>query len=221
MKDDSVPRQQDAPQNGDAAEQQNEQQLVTAEKSKTAEAKTKSNKKKKKHNTWPVKAFIMSLTLSFCVNAGSEVSLSGAQLWLAILLTLIIIAIGVGFDMVGTATMSCELRPFFVLSSRKVKGAKLAVKLSKNADAVSSVCCDVVGDICGVVSGVCAAAIAGTLLKNATDENLNFWISVLVSAIVSTATITFKALGKNLAVRKANNILFGVCRVLSIFSKEK
>ena len=109
MKDDSVPRQQDAPQNGDAAEQQNEQQLVTAEKSKTAEAKTKSNKKKKKHNTWPVKAFIMSLTLSFCVNAGSEVALSGAQLWLAILLTLIIIAIGVGFDMVGTATMSCEL----------------------------------------------------------------------------------------------------------------
>ena len=221
MKDDSVPRQQDAPQNGDAAEQQNEQQPVTAEKSKTAEAKTKSNKKKKKHNTWPVKAFIMSLTLSFCVNAGSEVALSGAQLWLAILLTLIIIAIGVGFDMVGTATMSCELGPFLAMASRKVKGAKLAVKFSKNADAVSSVCCDVVGDICGVVSGVCAAAIAGTLLKNATDENLNFWISVLVSAIVSTATITFKALAKNLAVSKANNILFGVCRVLSIFSKEK
>lgn len=101
------------------------------------------------------------------------------------------------------------------------EGGKACRKAFQNADAVSSVCCDVVGDICGVVSGVCAAAIAGTLLKNATDENLNFWISVLVSAIVSTATITFKALAKNLAVSKANNILFGVCRVLSIFSKEK
>ena len=166
-------------------------------------------KKKKKRNWWPLKAFVLSLTLSFAVNAGSELVLEDAQLWLAIVLTLVILAI-------GTSATSCEVGPFLAMASRKVKGAKTAVKLAKNCDVVSSVCCDVVGDICGVVSGVCAATIAVTV----TQANNNFWISVLIYALISTATISLKALGKGVAVNKANTILFGVAKVLSVFSKD-
>lgn len=173
-------------------------------------------KKKKKRNWWPLKAFVLSLTLSFAVNAGSELVLEDAQLWLAIVLTLVILAFGVGFDMIGTSATSCEVGPFLAMASRKVKGAKTAVKLAKNCDVVSSVCCDVVGDICGVVSGVCAATIAVTV----TQANNNFWISVLIYALISTATISLKALGKGVAVNKANTILFGVAKVLSVFSKD-
>ena len=173
-------------------------------------------KKKKKRNWWPLKAFVLSLTLSFAVNAGSELVLEDAQLWLAIVLTLVILALGVGFDMIGTSATSCEVGPFLAMASRKVKGAKTAVKLAKNCDVVSSVCCDVVGDICGVVSGVCAATIAVTV----TQANNNFWLSVLIYALISTATISLKALGKGVAVNKANTILFGVAKVLSVFSKD-
>lgn len=177
--------------------------------------KTHSDKKKKKRNTWPLKALILSLGVSFVVNAASELVLEGAQLWLAILLTCIILLVGVIFDMVGTATTSCDIQPFLAMASRKVKGGKTAVKLAKTADVVSSICNDVVGDICGIVSGVCAAAIAISIMNPT-----NFFINVLVSTLISTATITLKAVGKGYAVNYANKIVFAAARMLSIFNKE-
>ena len=166
---------------------------------------------------------IITLFLSFAVNAGSELVLTGAQWWLASLLTLIILVLGVTFDMIGTASTSCDVEPFLAMASRKVKGAKTAVKLSKNSHIVSSVCCDIVGDICGIVSGVCAAAIFMSLANGFSDnlnEIANFFVKVGISAIVSTATITLKAVGKNFAVINGNNIIFGVAKFLSVFHKE-
>ena len=87
--------------------------------------------KKKKFNTWPLKAMLITFGLSFVVNAGSELVLEGAQLWLAILLTAVIVAIGVLFDIVATASTSCDVQPFLAMASRKVKGAKMAVKIAK------------------------------------------------------------------------------------------
>lgn len=171
--------------------------------------------KKKKHNYWPLKAMIITFCLSFAINAGSEVVLTDAQAWLAILLTCIILAIGVLFDMVGTAATSCDIEPLHAMASRKVKGAKTAVKLAKSSDVVSSVCNDIVGDICGIVSGVCAASIASNLIQPS-----NFWLSVLIYAVISTATITLKAAGKGFAVSNATNIVFSVSKILSIFVKE-
>lgn len=174
-------------------------------------------KKKKKRNLWPLKAMLISFGLAFLVNVGSELVLNGAQLWLASVLTVAILALGVFFDMIGTAATSCDVQPFFAMASRKVKGAKTAVKLSKNSDVVSSVCCDIVGDICGIVSGVCAAAIATKLIAG---NNADFWITVAIYALISTATISLKALGKGIAVNKANGIVFNVAKILSIFTKD-
>ncbi|MGN1066234.1 MAG: hypothetical protein ACI4QH_00335 [Candidatus Fimimonas sp.] len=174
-------------------------------------------KKKKKRNLWPLKAMLISFGLSFLVNVGSELVLNGAQLWLASVLTVAILALGVFFDMIGTAATSCDVQPFLAMASRKVKGAKTAVRLSKNSDVVSSVCCDIVGDICGIVSGVCAAAIATKLIAG---NSADFWITVAIYALISTATISLKALGKGVAVNKANGIVFNVAKILSIFTKD-
>ena len=126
--------------------------------------------------------------------------------------------------MIGTAATACDVEPFLAMASRKVKGAKTAVKLSKNSHVVSSVCCDIVGDICGIVSGVCAATIVLTLtgelfssLKGSTAE---FFVKLAIYAIISTLTITLKAVGKNFAVINSNKIVFGVAKFLSIFHKE-
>ncbi len=174
-------------------------------------------KKKKKRNLWPLKAVIISFLLAFAVNAGSELVLKDSQLWLAVALTLVILALGVVFDMVGTAATSCDIQPFFSMAARKVKGAKTAVKLAKSSDVVSSVCCDIVGDICGIVSGVCAATIATKVILG---NNADFWISVTIYAVISMATISLKAFGKGIAIDKANSIVFNVAKFLSIFSKE-
>ncbi len=180
----------------------------------------KERAKKKKHNYWPIKAMLITFGLSFVVNAGSELVLEGAELWLAILLTAVIVAIGVLFDMVATASTSCDVEPFLAMASRKVKGAKMAVKIAKNGDVVSSICGDIVGDICGIVSGVCAAAIATNVIAQLGAGQLDFWLSVGVCALVSTATITLKAVGKGYSVNNANGIVFGVAKFLSLFVKE-
>lgn len=193
---------------------------VETDKKKDKEKQT-DKKKKKQRNLWPLKAMIITLFLSFAVNAGSELVLSGAEWWLAIILTCVILALGVIFDMIGTASTACNVEPFLAMASRKVKGAKTAVKLSKNSHIVSSVCCDIVGDICGIVSGVCAAAIFMSLANGLVDDKTaNFFIKVGISAVVSTATITFKAVGKNFAVTNSNKIILGVAKFLSIFHKE-
>ena len=177
--------------------------------------KRKDDKKRKKRNTWPLKALVISFLLAATVNVASNLVLEGARLWLSCLITFLIVVIGVAFDVIGTAATSCEVEPFLSMASRKVKGAKTAVKLSKKADTVSSVCCDIIGDVCGIVSGVCAA----TIVVSVTEEK-EFWLGVLVYAAISTLTITAKAVGKRYAVNNANTIVFRVAKLLSIFNKE-
>lgn len=211
---DSVPRQniQQA-----EVEQDKQQQEHDAEiKKKTKE---RASKKKKKRNLWPLKALVITLVLAAAVNAASELVLDDSQWWLATILTIVILFIGVIFDMIGTAATACDEGPFMSMASRKVKGGKLAVKLAKKRDVVSSVCCDIVGDICGIVSGVCAASIVADLLIP-DGSNSSFWWKVLIYAVISTLTITLKAVGKGLAVKKANGIVYGVAKILSIFRKE-
>lgn len=182
---------------------------------KTTEQKRKKEKSKNsKANLWPLKACIITLILSVVVNVGSTLVLKDSALWVAIVLTALILLLGVLFDIIGTASTACNVEPFLAMASRKVKGAKTAVKLATNASVVSSVCNDVVGDVCGIVSGVCAAVIAEQLTGG------DFVIDVLIYALISTLTITFKALGKRRAVSNANNIILFVAKILRIFNKE-
>lgn len=192
------------------------QEINSTDLTSKSKAQDKTNpKKKKKKNLWPLKACLITLVLSFAVNTVSELALTCAHIAIAIVITLVIVMIGVFFDIIGTASTSCDIQPFLAMASRKVKGAKTAVKFAKNSDVVSSVCNDIIGDICSVVSGVCGAAIAGNV-----TGNFSFWFSVLTYAIISTLTITGKALGKNYAVNNANKIVFNTAKFISLFSKE-
>ncbi len=186
-------------------------------KSKNVKTDDKSSKKNKKRkvNLWPLKAMIISILLSFVVNAASTIVLSDTHFYIACTITLAIIVIGVFFDMIGTAATACDAQPFMSMAAKKVKGAKVAVKLTKNRDTVSSICCDIVGDICGVVSGVCAASIVSNQIGNS-----NFWLSILVYALISTITITAKAVAKNIAVSQSNKIVMATAKFISIFVKE-
>lgn len=193
---------------------------VTVHDADKKKKQDKSDKKKSKHNLWPLKAMIITLILSALVNVLSNLVLENSQLWLAILITMVIVMLGVVFDIIGTATTSCDMQPLLAMASRKVKGAKTAVKLAQKSDVVSNVCNDIVGDICGIVSGGCAATITATALSGLSNVTLVFVLTVAVYAVISTLTITLKAVGKGIAINNSTNIVFAVAKILSIFHKE-
>ena len=101
------------------------------------------------------------------------------------------------------------------MNSRKIKGAKLAVRFKKNANKVSNFCCDVIGDVCGIISGSIAVVLATSLSR---VLNINLFVAlVLFSAITAALTIGGKALGKSFAINKSNLILFEFAKLVSNF----
>ena len=149
----------------------------------------------------------------------SEMTIPKANIFIGIIITLIFIFIGVIFDIIGVSVTAADEKIFHSMNSRKVKGAKIAVKFKKNADKVSNFCCDVIGDVCGVVSGTAAASISLILSSNL---NTNVFVTTLiVTGIIASLTIGGKAIGKSYAINKSDVILFEFSKIVSCFYKEK
>ncbi len=183
--------------------------------SKQKKEDDKQLKKPQKRNTWFVKALFLTLILSFTFSLISELVIGNAPLAVAYLLIVLLVVIAVVTDMIGTAAAACDIEPFLAMSARKVKGSKMAVRLAKNAEKVSSVCADIIGDICGIVSGACGSAI---VVKQFVDGT-SIFVSVLFSAVIAAITVSGKAFGKTYAMTNSNKIIFAVARVLSVFKK--
>ena len=97
------------------------------------EKEQNNEKRKKPRNLWPLKALLITLCISFAFNLVSELVLSDTSLVFALILTVAILIIGIFFDVIGTATTACDIEPLLSMSSRKIKGSKLAVKMVKNS----------------------------------------------------------------------------------------
>lgn len=178
----------------------------------------KCNKKKNLIDySWIIKIVIASFIISMIFSFISETAIPNVNILLGILLSLIFIIIGIIFDMVGVSVTASDESIFHSMASRKVKGAKMAVKLKKNADKVSSFCNDVVGDICGIISGS-----TGTVITIKIVEKFGFntlLVTLIIMGIISALTIGGKAMVKGIAMNKSNDILFKFAKVLSIFSR--
>ena len=171
--------------------------------------------KNKTDYRWVIKIIAMSICISAVFNFLSSEILDGAGFFLAVIVLLIFIVIGIIFDMVGMADASAVEVPFHAMSSHRVKGAAESIKLVRNAEKVSSVCNDVVGDIAGIISGSTGAAIVANLVR---DMSLySMLISGVVSGLVAGLTIGGKALGKTVAVNKSTEIVLTCGKIISIF----
>ena len=184
------------------------------------EPRSKKNKKKtRKHSNarWIVTIFFVAVLSSSAISFLSSSIMEDAGIVEAFAVLLFIVLLGIVFDVIGVAVTAADPRPFHSMAAHKVKGAKEALKLLKNASTVSSVCNDVVGDICGIVSGTTAAVIVLHLQRLTPIHALV--LSVGVTALISGFTIGGKALGKNFAMRSSTKVVHFVGRVLSIFHK--
>ena len=179
----------------------------------------KKQKKKEIINySWILKIIISSFIISVIFTLISKTIIPNVGILLGIILTLIFILIGVIFDMLGIAVATADEAQFNSMASKRVKGAKIALKLKRNADKVSSFCNDVVGDICGIVSGSTGAVIAIKMIEVYNFDNL--FVDLIVMGIISCLTIGGKALEKGYAMKQSNKILYGFAKILSIFCKE-
>ena len=160
-------------------------------------------------------AFLVALLFAFI----SETFIPKVNLAFGIIILIVFIFIGILFDMIGVAVTAADEAPFHSMSSRKVKGANVAVLFKKNADKVSSFCNDVIGDICGVISGSVGVIIATSIAQKTNIDG--FTISLLVTAVIASITIGAKAISKGFAINKANIILYEFAKTISLFYKIK
>ncbi len=135
----------------------------------------------------------------------------------ALFILLIIIFLGIFFDLLGIAVTAADETPFHSMAASNVRGARESIAIIRNAGSVANFCNDVVGDIAGIISGSAAAAI---ILKLAIDNRL--WLSaseILLSALIAALTVGGKAVAKEIAMRNANFIVFQIGKILSFFRR--
>ena len=175
-------------------------------------------KKEKVNVKWIVQIALISFTISFGLSFVSEMAIPNLSVLFGILLTLAFVFVGILFDIVGVAVTGADEKVFHSMNSRQVKGSKVAVLFKKNADKVSSFCCDVIGDICGIVSGASASAVSVGL---AATFNWNLLlVSLTVAAVVASLTIGGKAVGKSFAINKSDVILYEFAKIISFFYRK-
>ena len=177
-----------------------------------------ASQKKERHKTirWVVTIFLVTICVSATISLISEEVMEGSGTLVACLILLAIIFVGIIFDIIGVAVTSADEKPFNSMAARKVPGAREAIRLLRNAERVSSICNDVVGDICGVVSGAASATIAARVLTNFTFS----WprmITLITSSLVAGLTVGGKAVGKTFAIRSSTKIVHTVGKVICFF----
>ena len=165
---------------------------------------------------WVVTIFLVTIFVSGAISLLSDVIMENSSMVVAFLILLAIIFIGIVFDIIGMAVASADERPFHSMASRKVAGAQEAIALLRNAERVSSICNDVVGDICGVVSGSASATIALQILSNF-EFTWPKVVSLLMSALAAGLTVGGKAIGKSFAVNSSTQIVHSVGKFISWF----
>lgn len=167
---------------------------------------------------WFIEVFIITFILSMLFSYISANGVSNLSLIPAILILVLVIFIGIIFDIIGVAVTVANEHEFHAKATKKVKGSKDSIKLIRNAPKVANICADVIGDICGVLSGAISALIS---MKITEQFGLNFNIQFVLSAVVAALTVGGKALGKGIASNHSTKIVHRVGIILNKFSKNK
>jgi hypothetical protein len=167
---------------------------------------------------WFIKVFIITFILSLFFSYISTNAINDMPLVPAILILFLVIIVGIIFDIIGVAVTVAGEEEFHAKASKKIPGAKTAVKLIRNSSIVANICADVVGDICGVLSGAISAIIAMNITQK---YQIAFPIQFLISALVASLTVGGKAIGKEFAKNNCGSIVWGVSKIIRPFYKDK
>lgn len=174
-------------------------------------------KSKKNDNSWVVVIAITTFILSLVFSFISNTVISKLNIILGLIVLILVIGIGILFDLIGVAVTVGNEEDFHAQASKKIKGAKTSIKLIRNSAKVSNFCADVIGDVCGVLSGAISAMIALKLTEN---YGMSSSIQFIFSAIVASVTVGGKAITKGIAKNNSTKIVSFVSKFISFEDKK-
>lgn len=173
----------------------------------------------KENRKWIITTFIITFLLAIAFGGISNVVIEKMNLVMAIIVLVLVIVLGIMFDMIGMAIATCEEAPFHAKAAKKHNGAREVIKLLKEKDKATNVCNDLIGDICGIVSGSAGALIS---VKLSVLLNVDVVIvSLVLSALVATITVGGKAIGKGISMSNAEKIMYMVGNVIHLIKPIK
>ena len=143
-------------------------------------------------------------------------TLTGANLFVAIIVIIIFMIVSVITDIIGVAVTAATEVPFRAMAAKKVKGAKESIILINNADKVASIIADILGDICSILSGAAGAVVTAKFVDGMVSETNIVLVASLVSAVIAGIIIFGKAMGKRVALDRCDNIVLILGKLLYV-----
>ena len=173
------------------------------------------NRKKPNRTRWIATITIWTFILAIVLSIITQLLFTRVESFLiALFILLVIIMIGILFDMVGIAATAADEVPLLAKAAKKTAGAREALYLIRNADKFSNFCNDVVGDIAGIISGVLGAFLVVRLVTSGIIyENPIF--SIIATGLISALTVGGKAIGKGVAIERSTEIILTFAYVLT------
>ncbi|MFA6808703.1 MAG: hypothetical protein WCR27_06900, partial [Eubacteriales bacterium] len=133
-----------------------------------------------------VSVFIITFIIAVLVSGGSEAFLRYFPPYVTWLFLLIVISIGIIFDILGIAVTAADEAPHHARAADKVFGARQSVFLLKRADKVSSFANDIVGDVTGTLSGAMGATIIVNIIQTYSyPQSWKLLLNILMLAAIA------------------------------------
>ena len=165
---------------------------------------------------------VITFVLAAIFSSLSSSLLNQVSWILGLLLVLVIVSIGIVFDMLGIASAAVKEAPLNAMAAEKVKGAREAVIIQKNADKFSSFCNDVIGDISGIVSGAALAVVIieiANIFQGNAGSSFQLILSVVLTSLIAALTVGGKAFGKHFAINSSTSIVLVAGKVIYLIEK--
>lgn len=174
---------------------------------------------KKYNKKWIILITLGTLLLSFFFSFISDFATRNLSIYAALATLILIIFIGVIFDIVGVATTVADIKIFNSMAANRITTANYAIKIVRNASKVSNFCSDVIGDIAGILSGAAGTIIVISLV---TRYNINkaAILTILMSSIIAALTVGGKAWGKEIALNNSDEIVLLTAKFFQFLDKK-
>ncbi|MBO8128469.1 MAG: hypothetical protein H0Z39_04620 [Peptococcaceae bacterium] len=140
------------------------------------------------------------------------------NLYLSLIFLVLVITVGIVFDIVGTATTAARHAPLHALAAKRVFGASHAVYLVRNTPKVANITMDVIGDIAGIVAGALGISLIAQLIKMYPNFKI-FMLNIAITSLIAALTVAGKAWGKKVAVQRSHDIVFAVGKLMAGWEK--
>ena len=85
------------------------------------------------NKSWVIKAFLFTFLICMLISGISNTIANNADIVFLLIITVVIIFIGIIFDIIGTAVLTADEATFHAKASNKIDGSKESIHLIKKS----------------------------------------------------------------------------------------